>query len=82
MINYVKGFINRMGPIGFGLAVSSALLLMLGTVLGVSNRGHSFIVFVYAPPLAGAFGFFFTGTIALALRSALLTFMEMFPPKQ
>jgi hypothetical protein len=76
MLKYLKAFVERMGPVGFGMAISVGCFVMLFVMIGVMGprTGITLIPAVVVGLTGGAFGFFFVGTLALVVRILVSAF--------
>lgn len=83
MTSYLRAFIERLGPLGFGVAVSGGLLAMLFVAVGatLSSRhaipiGSALIIGL----IGAAFGFFAVGTVVLLIRALASVFFGRSKP--
>jgi hypothetical protein len=69
MLAYLKAFLERLGPVGFGLAISAACLMMFGAMLDTGKEnGMRVIAAVFAAVFVGGFTFFAVGTVVVVVR--------------
>jgi len=71
MIKYTKGFVHLMGPVGFGIGLTTAFLFMFVIMVGVtgSSPPMPLILILIVSATGGAFGFFLAGTAIVGGRT-------------